>query len=143
MENIKSTKLIHQEISFKIIGCAFEVYNTLGPGHLEHVYQKALALEFKCKQIAFDEQVKFSLEFKSQKCGYYFVDFLVEENVIVEIKRDIQSGRKYFNQVLNYLHTSKLALTLLIQFGPDKVYLKRIVLEQYLKEQTKHNTSSL
>lgn len=91
MENnkYKVTKedLLYPELSFKLIGCAFEVYNELGPGHLEKFYQKAFVVALEKKKIAFKEQFYAPLFFQGQIIGKNFFDFLVENIIVVELKK--------------------------------------------------------
>ncbi len=68
-------EVIFSELSYSIVGCAYEVYNTLGKGFPEKYYQKALSIEFKIKQIAFQEQVYYPLEFKNEIIGKNYFDF--------------------------------------------------------------------
>ena len=79
----KRDDLVYPELSFKIVGCAFEVYNELGYGYAEKIYQKALALSFKKQGIAFKEQVYFPVKFLDEILTKGYCDFVVEEQVIV------------------------------------------------------------
>ena len=78
--------LIYPELSYKVIGLAYAVYNELGFGHLEKTYQRALAKELKDNNINFREQVKYSVEYKGEVIGNNYFDFLIEESVIIELK---------------------------------------------------------
>jgi len=74
-------------LSYEIVGCAFEVYNELGPGHSERTYQKAMAVMLKKRNLNFIEQLHAPVSFKDEKLNGRFMDFLVEEKVIVELKK--------------------------------------------------------
>ena len=102
--------LIYPDLSYKIIGCAFEVFNALGPGHSEKIYQKALAESFKEKIIA---------------RGY--LDFQVEERIIVELKKDERFSKIHIEQVLQYLKNSSLQLAIIINFTKTGVISKRVI----------------
>jgi GxxExxY protein len=124
---IRKEGLIYPELSYQIVGCAFEVWNELGPGHSEKIYQNAFAVVLKEKGLVFTEQVYYSLKFKNQIIGKAFLDFLVEEKIIVEIKKDVSFTKSNIEQVLNYLKLSNLKLALLINFTKHDVKYKRIV----------------
>ena len=70
------TKLLHENLTYAVIGAAMEVHNVLGGGFLETIYQKALAKEFSLRKIAFAEQVKLPVSYKGSLIGEYFADFL-------------------------------------------------------------------
>ena len=127
-ENILLRKdLIYPELSFQIVGCAYEVFNELGPGHTEKNYQRAFAVVFEDKKMKFQEQVYYALKFKDRIIGKSFLDFLVEDKIIVEIKKDETFTKTHIDQVLNYLKISKLELAILLNFTPQGVKFKRIV----------------
>jgi GxxExxY protein len=128
MENLLKRKdLIHPELSYKIIGCAFEVFNELGFGHAEKYYQKALAIQFKKDGLQFKEQVYTSLKFKNEIIGRHYFDFLVEDKIIVELKKNNNFSKGNIDQTKQYLATSKLQLALLLNFSPTGIISKRIV----------------
>ncbi len=119
--------LAYPDLSYKIIGCAFEVFNQLGSGHKEIIFHKALALEFSNQKLNFKEEVYFPVEFKGVNVGRNYFDFLVDDKIIVEIKSLSRFSKGHFDQTKNYLAVSKLKLALLINFGNDGVQCKRVV----------------
>lgn len=119
--------LIYPELSFKIVGCAFEVYNELGYGHKEKYYQKALAVSFKKNNLLFKEQVNFTLKFQGETIGKGFCDFLVEEKIIVELKKSARFSKSNIEQVNQYLKSSGLKLAILINYTPSGAIFKRFV----------------
>ena len=127
MKIVKRQDLIYPELSYQIIGCAFDVYNELGSGHHEKYYQRALAESFATEKLQFREQVYFPLIYKNKTVGKNFLDFLVENKIVVEIKKGDRYSAKHINQVLEYLTTSKLKLAILINFGANGVSFKRVV----------------
>jgi len=135
METIKSKivvrkqDLIYPELSYEIVGAAYEVANQLGGGHLEKFYQKAMAIELEKRKINFTEQVYYSLKYKDEVIGKHFFDFLAEEKIVVELKKNNHFSKAHIEQVLQYLKTSKLKLALLINFSGETVIHKRIVNE--------------
>ena len=106
-----------------------DVYNTLGQGFLEPVYQEALELEFGIRQIPFVQQKELQLSYK----GYllkksYIADFVVYEQIVVEIKAINQLTTREEAQLLNYLKATSLSVGVLINFGhPSKLEWKRMV----------------
>ena len=119
--------LVYPELSYDIIGCAFEVLNELGPGHLEKFYQKALSIALSGKKIEFKEQVYHTLKFKDKIIGKMYFDFLVEEKIIVELKKDNRFSKQHIDQVLTYLKSANLKLGILINFSNNGVLYKRIL----------------
>ena len=119
--------LVYPELSYAIVGCAYEVFNELGPGHAEKNYQKAFAYIFTEKKIPFKEQVYYPLTFKGKVIGRNFLDFLVDDKVIVELKKNGAFSKTNIDQVLNYLKVSNLKLAILLNFTSDGIKFKRIV----------------
>jgi len=124
---LKQGEILFPELSYQIVGCAFEVFNTLGGGLLEKQYQKAMAAEFGAKNLRFKEQVHYPLEYKGVSIGKGYLDFLVEDKIVVELKRGDHFSRHHIAQVNAYLHYSGCQLGLLIQFAKNEVRHKRIL----------------
>ncbi len=124
---LHNKELIYPELSYKLIGIAYEVYNQLGYGHLEKTYQRAFAKELTDAHIPFKEQIKYSVDYKGANIGNNFFDFLVEDIVIVELKKSGYPSKKNMEQVSNYLKVSGLKLGLLVIFTSESVRQKRIV----------------
>jgi GxxExxY protein len=124
---VKRPDLLFPELSYKIIGCAFEVYNELGFGHHEKYYQRAYAEALKLKEIKFSEQVYFPLKFKGVVIGKNFFDFLIDDKVIVELKKDNRFSKQHIDQVKEYLKVSDLKLAILVNFSRTEVIYKRII----------------
>jgi GxxExxY protein len=127
MNKLVREDLLYPELSYQIIGCAYDIYNELGPVHQEKYYQRALAQILKQRNIPFEEQVYSPLKFQGKVIGKLFLDFLIEKKVIVELKKGNYYSKRHIDQVLEYLRTSNLQLAIIINFGSDKVSYKRIV----------------
>jgi len=127
MHELKREDLLYPELSFQIVGCAFEVHNELGFGFKESIYQKALAIAFKEKKLTCAEQVHYQVKFKEQLVARRFFDFVVEGKIVVEIKKDDRFSKANIDQTIDYLKTSKLKLAILINFGRDGVKYKRLI----------------
>jgi GxxExxY protein len=105
-------------ITEKIIGCAYRVYNSLGSGFLEKVYENALAMELReGENLTVKAQHPISVFYRGQPVGEYFADLLVEDSVLVEIKAVIQIHKEHEAQLVHYLTATKLDHGLLINFG--------------------------
>lgn len=127
ISTVKRTDLVYPELSFIIVGCAYEVFNELGPGHTEKIYQRALAAVFEEKKIIFKEQEYYPLKFKDKVIGRGFLDFAVDNKIIVELKKDETFTKTHIDQVVNYLKLSNYKLAILINFTPQGVKFKRLV----------------
>lgn len=119
--------LLYPELSYKIIGCAYEVFNNVGGGHKEKVYQKAMKIEFENVGLSFIEQLYYPVKFKNFTLEKSFFDFSVDEKIVVELKSLGYFTKGNFEQVLHYLNSSNLKLALLITFGQNEVRFKRVV----------------
>lgn len=113
-------------ISEKVIGCAYAVGNSLGNGFLEKVYENALALELREKDLGVKQQHPIKVYYKNQIVGEYIADLLVENRIIVELKTVKGFDEIHLAQCLNYLKATNLPLCLLINFGKPRVEVKRV-----------------
>ena len=120
-------ELVYPELSYKLVGISYDVFNELGPGHKEVYYQNALAKELQKLNIPFKEQVYFPITFKGAQVGKYFLDFLVDDKIILELKAGDRFSRKNIEQTYSYLKISNLKLGILINFTGGEVKFKRIL----------------
>ena len=116
--------MLHQELTKKIIGCAFTVHNTLGAGFLEKVYEQALMLELKVSGLVVESHVPLSVIYRDQIIGEYFADLIVEDRVICELKAVDVLKKAHEVQLVNYLVTTGMDVGVLINFG-DSVTVRR------------------
>jgi GxxExxY protein len=117
--------LFKQEV-FNIVGAAMEVHRILGPGFLEAVYQEALAIEFKLREIPFIEKPKLEIDFKGYILKTYYVpDFLCYNEIVVEIKAMSQCGPNEDAQIFNAIKSAKKKVGVLINFGELSLFWKR------------------
>ena len=121
-------KLLYQDLSYQIMAAVFEVYNTLGYGFLEKVYERALLRELKERNIPVEAQKELNVFYKGDCVGRYYADLIVREEVLLELKSVENLNKIYQAQVLNYLKASGLKLGLLVNFGKEKVDCKRLIL---------------
>lgn len=125
--HIRKKDLLYPELSFKINGVLFEVFKQLGGGHREAYYQKAVSIALKEANISFKEQFYVPLKFNDQIVGKYFLDFLIEEKVVLELKRGKFVPRKVIDQTMQYLESLELNLAIIACFTTEGVFPKRIV----------------
>lgn len=119
-------ELLFKDEVFKIIGAAMEVHRILGPGFLEAVYQEALAIEFKLREIPFIEKPKLEIDFKDYILKTYYVpDFLCYNEIMVEIKAMSQCGPNEDAQIFNAIKSAKKKVGVLINFGELSLFWKR------------------
>ncbi len=112
----------------QIIKAAQNVHNTLGYGFLEKVYHKALLIELPKCGLLVESEKQITVEYDGQSVGEYFVDILVENKVILEIKAVKQINPDYEVQLVNYLKATKIDVGLLLNFGPS-LQVKRKIFE--------------
>ena len=113
-----------EPLTEKIIGCAFKVHNTLGPGFLEKVYENALRIELVKLGLGVKQQEPIKVYYEGQVVGDYYVDLWVENQVIVEVKAVQALSKEHEVQLVNYLTATGVDTGLLLNFGPS-VQVKR------------------
>lgn len=118
-------ELIYKDLCYKINGAIYEVYNTLGYGHREAVYQKALAEEFSERSIFFKREAALDVFYKDKVVGKYIPDFVVDNKVIIELKSLEFLPPRLATQLINYLKGTNFKLGLLVNFGNTKLEIVR------------------
>ncbi len=119
-------ELVANQISERIIGCAFRVMNTLGIGFLEKVYENALVHELRTAGLRVSQQQAIAVRYHGVSVGDYTADLLVEGTVVVELKAVKALDRVHVAQCINYLKASGLQLCLLLNFGGPRLEIQRI-----------------
>ena len=121
-------KLLYEELTYKIIGAAKEVYKVLGPGYLESVYEDALCYELDLLDFLYQRQIDLDVLYKTAIFERKFrADLLVEEKVLVENKAIKRVTNYDEAQLINYLKTTRLRVGLLFNFGAEKFEMIRRV----------------
>lgn len=115
----------HEELTHKIIGCAYKVFNQLGFGFLESVYRKAMVIELTKAGINVEEEKSLKVFYDDQVVGDFRADLFVYETVVVELKSVQNLAKEHEAQPVNYLNAIKREIGLLINFGPSGVEVKR------------------
>ncbi len=127
--SIVVNELLFREESYKIIGAAMEVHKHLGYGFLELVYQEALEYELKLQGIPYIAQAPVTINYKDITLEkYYVADFVIYDQIIVEIKAMAAIDSNAISQVLNYLKGTGFKLGLIFNFGAKSLEWKRIAL---------------
>ena len=109
----------HKELTERIIKIFYKVYNTLGYGFLEKIYENAMMIEFKRTDIPAVSQAPIKVLYHGEIIGEYFVDILVDGKVIIEIKSAKKLIVDHEAQILNYLKATNIEVGLLLNFGPE------------------------
>lgn len=119
--------LVYPELSFRLVGILFDVYNELGPGHKEKYYENAVAAALEKAGIKYKRQLYFPLTFAGKKVGSYFFDFLIEGIIVLELKQGERFSKRNMDQVLTYLKVRNLKLGIIAQFAQHDLKFKRVV----------------
>ena len=117
----------HADLTEKIIGCAYDVYNTLGAGFLESVYEQSLLIELRSQGLEAQCQVSLNVYYRGEPVGCFTPDLVVNDAVIVELKAVEALAKIHEAQLVNYLTATGKQVGLLINFGPEGVAVKRKV----------------
>lgn len=115
------------KLTYRIIGICMEVHNNLGPGFPEEYYQKALEYEFETQKISFESQKAVVVSYKDIQVGINYLDFVVEDKVIIEIKSQQGLNDVHRFQVIKYLAATEYKLALLVNFGQSKLEYERLL----------------
>jgi GxxExxY protein len=119
-------EILHEKTTNKIISAFYHVYNELGYGFLEKVYQNALYLELTSRGFSVIPQKQINVYFKGTKVGEYFSDMIVDNIVILELKTKECIAPEHEAQLLNYLKATEIEVGLLLNFGLDPQFKRKI-----------------
>ena len=122
--------MTENEVSYQIRGAIFDVYNELGPGLLESVYEEAMAFELKKRGLSIQRQLEVPIIYKGELLSANLrLDLIVEDSVIVELKSVTELQDVHYKQLLTYLKLMKKKLGLLVNFNTDDIRydIKRVV----------------
>jgi GxxExxY protein len=119
-----SRRFPHGRLTREIIGVFFDVYNELGCGHFEQLYQAAMCIVLAERRVETRSEVQLDIHFHGQRIGWYRADIIVENAVILELKAGpaLPPGSKA--QLINYLRLSRLEVGLLLFFGPTPEFTR-------------------
>lgn len=120
-------EIVHKELSYRIMGILFKVYNQLGGGYQEIYYQKAIKRELLINKIPFLEQVRTDFNYNGCNVGRYYLDFIIGHKIVLELKITPIFTTKDIMQVLNYLKQTDLKLGILASLNRNQLIYKRIL----------------
>ena len=119
-------KLLHTDVTELIIKAFYHVYNTLGYGFLEKVYENSLRLTLEKWGLSVGQQVPIKVYFEGQQVGDYSADLIVAGRVIVEVKADEALHPAHEAQLVNYLRATDVEVGLLLNFGPKPEFRRKV-----------------
>ncbi|OHA21471.1 MAG: hypothetical protein A2849_03365 [Candidatus Taylorbacteria bacterium RIFCSPHIGHO2_01_FULL_51_15] len=119
--------LVEKELSYQVNGVLFDVYNELGGGYPEKYYQRAIALALAKKKITFQEQLMIPLAYEGASIGRFFLDFLIDGRLILEIKSAPKLYPRDQKQILSYLQRHHIQIGILANFHRQELQIKRIL----------------
>ena len=126
----------HQDLTKALIGIYYDIYNELGYGFLERVYQNAFLIELRVRGYEFDSQKKLNVFYKKEIVGDYIPDIIVNNSVIIELKCVEYIVESHEAQLLNYLKATDCEVGLLLNFGKDPQFIRKI----FTNDLKKHNS---
>ncbi len=120
-------ELIEKDLSYRLQGAMMEVHFRLGPGFREETYRQALMRELSVRQIKFETEKTIDVCYSGDVIDQYRLDLLVEGKIIVEMKAVSEIHSRFEAQILSYLRAANLELGYLVNFGVEKLAMKRIL----------------
>ena len=128
MNILPTQNVLFKDESYKIVGAAMNVHNTLGHGFLEPVYQEAMQIEFEFLHIPYQREVSLPIQYRGRQLEKnYVADFICYDKIIVELKALSTITSEHKAQVINYLKATNFELGLLINFGAPRLTSERII----------------
>lgn len=124
---LRRKDILYPELSYQIIGVLFDTYNSLGYGYQEKYYQKAVSALLQKLNISFKEQVPIEITFNNREIGKYFLDFIIKDGIILEIKKEDRFKKSNIDQIYAYLKATGLKLGILANFTKKGLQFKRII----------------
>ncbi|MDY0091197.1 MAG: GxxExxY protein [Candidatus Vecturithrix sp.] len=122
---------LHSDVTERILGAFFTVYNTLGYGFLEKVYENAMMLELKKLNMQCEQQKPLTVYYDHVEVGVYYADIIVERKVIIELKAAERLSQQHECQLVNYLRATDIEVGLLLNFGPKPQHKRRVLTREY------------
>jgi len=119
--------IIEKELSYLIMQAAFEVYNELGPGFPESIYEEAMNRELTRRGVGLERQKEIDVYFKGEKIGFFVLDNIANGRIILEYKAVSEIARIHKQQALSYLKATGLELAIVINFGSERIQSSRVV----------------
>lgn len=127
MQRLPRNKIIYKELSYEIVGALFDAFKSLGSNYQEKYCQRAVEKFLIKRKLSFSREVPVEIFIEGESIGRHFLDFLIEDSIILEIKKGNKTNMSDIKQVLMYLKTKHLKLGVLAYFGSNGVTYKRII----------------
>jgi GxxExxY protein len=118
--------VVFPELSYRIMGIAFEIHNLLGPGFSENIYETAFVNELRSQQIPFEQQKPLQVCYKGEIIGVYRLDLVIDNKIVIELKAVSALNDLFKQQTLSYLKAGNYRLGILINFGSKRLEHLRI-----------------
>jgi GxxExxY protein len=125
--------MLHKEITEKIIQAYYKVYNTMGYGFLEKIYENSLAIALRKSGLKVEQQKNIKVYFEAEEVGDYYADLLVENLVIIEVKAAKALAEEHEAQLVNYLKATSIEVGLLLNFGKETNFKRKIFENRFKK----------
>jgi GxxExxY protein len=120
-------KLIHPELSYILMGILFEVSNKLGTKYQEKHYQRAIEIKLKELKIPYKREMKVNIQFGKETLGEFFIDFIIDNKIILEVKKVWKITADDVKQVLRYLKATNLKLAIIANFKHKRIEFRRVL----------------
>ena len=120
-------KIIYKELSYKIMGILFKIHRKLGNSYQEKYYQRAIEVELKKGNISYKREVPVKLDYGDENIGKYFLDFVIDSKIALEVKTVPFLRQEFLNQVLAYLDAASLKLGIIANFRTNRLTYRRLV----------------
>lgn len=124
---MEEEKILYKDLSYKIVGILYEVYNELGYGFKEKYYEKAIIEYFLRKKIKFRCQTAYKILLKNKIIGINYIDFIIDDKIVLELKKGNYFSRQNLEQIKQYLQITGLKLAILSNFMPNGVKFIRVL----------------
>jgi GxxExxY protein len=128
-------KIPHEDITYRIIAAAIYVHNKLGSGFKEEVYDRAMRVALEIQNLSFESQKAVDIYFEGTAVGLFYLDFLVEGKVVVELKALPELTSSHLGQTITYLTGTGCSVGLLINFGTSKLEWRRVFPPRHVQNQ--------
>lgn len=121
------SKIIYKDLSYQVVGILFEVYNELGYGYHEKYYTKAIEKYLRDEKIKYAREVPYKISVKGEVIGRNYLDFLIDDKIVLEIKRGSHFSKRNLEQIKQYLKLSGKKLAILANYTPNGVKFHRVL----------------
>lgn len=125
--NTNERTIIYPELSYKLMGVLFNIHRQLGNSYQEKYYQRAISLSLNEAKIPYGKEVLIELTFNNQGIGKYFLDFVIDNKIALEIKTVPFIKDEYYKQLLAYLNAANLKLGIVANFRSNRLTYKRLI----------------